>query len=259
MGAPKIPAAPDPAVITANQTASNKATLHATQAAQSVDQNTDYGNLKYAITGQDPEGNPLYTATSNLSADQKALLDQLETSQQGLGDQGGGLVQNTNYDQAPDFSEMAGTQTKANMDRYASYMEPTYTQQREQLDNNLRNQGLVPGSEAYDRAMRTQSLNQNQSTAAALNQYQSNAFNQAQTQYTQPLDTLGKIFGLTSPASLPNNFVGTPKPTMNPTDVVGATKVATDQQNQIYQMQAQKYNSMMSGIFGVAKAGMGFM
>jgi hypothetical protein len=257
--APKVPKAPNPVQTIQAQTESNLDTLHATQAAQNVNQNTPFGSLNYAITGQDPDGNPLYTATSSLSQDQQSILDQLESSQIGLGGAGGNLVADSAamYSEAPDFSEAAGTQTKANMDRFAQYMTPTFTQQEEQLDNQLRNQGLTEGTPAYDRALRNLRRTQGETVSSALNSYQPAAFSQAQSQYNQPLDTLSKIFGLTQPAGLSDSLIKTPTPSMSGTDVAGITKSAHDAAMANYQAKLAQHNAMMTGLFGVGKAAMG--
>ena len=256
--APKVPAAPDPKVTAQAQTQSNLATLHATQAAQNIGQNNQYGSLGYQITGSDPEGNPLYTATSTLSPDQQQILDNLENSQKGLGGTGFNLVNDVSglYGEAPDFSEQAGTQTKINMDRHLAYTDPFRQQQTEQLDNQLRNQGLFPGSKAYDRAMLKLRDDQSQSIQNFLNTSQPIAFNQAVQQYNQPLETIGKIFGLTQPANLQQSFVGTPKPTMGSTDVAGITASAFDSSMKNYQAQLAQHNAMMNGIFGIGSAGL---
>lgn len=227
--------------------------MQATQAAQNTNQETPFGSLGYAITGQDAAGNPIYTATSSLSPEQQAILNQLQTSQTGLGQAGGNLVQDASslYSQAPDFSEAAGTQTKINMDRQLGYLTPYFTQQNDQLDNQLRNQGLMPGSEAYKRAMRSMQDNQNQSVMSFLNQTQGQSFDQAQKQYNQPLQTLSGILGLTQPASLPQNLINTPKPSLAGTDVAGITNAAYQSNLEAYKAKLAQSNSMMSGLFGI--------
>ena len=247
--APKVPKPPDPVVTAAAQTKSNLDTLRGTQTARNVSQETNYGNLDYQITGTDAQGVPIYKAVSKLSPDQQALLDQLENSQIGLGGAGGNLVADSAgmYSEAPDFSEAAGTQTNTNMSRFAQYMDPSFTQQTEQLDNQLRNQGLNPGTQAYDRALRTLRQDQGLVRSRALNEYQPLAFQQAQQQYNQPLQTLASIFGLTQPAGLSNQFVKTPGADMAGTDVAGITKSAYDQSLEAYKGRLAQHNSLISG------------
>lgn len=250
--APKVPAAPNVAATTAAATASNKDTLMTTAAIQAANQNTPVGSLNYTL-GTDANGNPTYTANTQYSPEQQALLNQLQSSQTGLGQAGGNLVNDASsmYSQAPDFSEAAGTQTKINMDRQLGYLNPFFSQQTDQLDNQLRNQGLMPGTEAYKRATRQLQDNQNQSVMKFLNDTQAQSFSQAQQQYDQPLKTISSILGLTQPANLGENLIKTPSPSMNPVDVAGITKSNYDGQLEAYKAKLAQHNSMLSGLFGV--------
>lgn len=249
---PKVPTPPDVAATTAAATASNKDTLLTTAAIQAANQNTPLGSLSYTL-GTDANGNPVYTADTKLSPEQQALLNQLQSSQYGLGQAGGNLVNDASamYSEAPDFSETAGTQTRINMERNLGYLNPFFTQQTDQLDNQLRNQGLMPGTEAYKRATRSLQDNQNQSVMKFLNDTQSQSFDQAQKQYNQPIDTISKILGLSQPGSLSNSLVKTPTPTMGNVDVAGITKSNYDQQLEAYKAKLAQSNSMMSGLFGI--------
>lgn len=255
MGAPKVPTPASPASVAAAQQTVNTAQLQGTQTAQNTNQQTPFGSLTYTPTGfVDANGVQQFLADSNLSPEQQEILNNLQTSQANLGNAGNNLslASHGMYSTPPDFSEMAGTQTKINMDRQLAYLNPYFTQQNEQLDNQLRNQGLMPGSQAYDRAMRTMQDNQNQSVMSFLNQTQGQAFQQAQAQYNQPLQTMQGIMGLTQPASLSGSMLGTPKPNMGATDYVGANTAFNQANMQNYQAQLGQYNAMMQGIFGTA-------
>jgi len=259
MSAPKVPKPASPQSVAASQMGINQAALTGTQSAQQTGQATPYGGLQYIQTGVDANGVPQFTAISQLSPEQQAILGNLQGTQQTLGDTGNALSTAASgmYQQPPDFSETAGTQTKINMDRQLAYLTPYFTQQGEQLDNQLRNQGLVPGSQAYDRAMRTMQDNQNQSIMKFLNDTQGQSFQQAVTQFEQPLKTLGGIFGLTQPASLPSNLINTPKPALAGADFVGANTAYNQAQMQVYQAKLAQHNAMMQGIFGIASTAMG--
>lgn len=253
---PSVPKAAKPADVAAAQMDINKAALAGTQAAQQVGQNTPFGNLQYVQTGVDANGNPQFTAISNLSPQQQSILNNLQSTQTQLGGAAGNLTNASfgMYSDVPDFSETAGTQTRINMDRQLAYLTPFFEQQTEQLDNQLRNQGLMPGTEAYDRALRTLRDNQNQSVMSFLNQTQPIAFQQAQAQYNQPLQTIGAILGLTQPASLAQNLLNTPKPSLNPADFIGANTAYNQAQQQTYQAKLGQYNAMMQGIFSMGSA-----
>ncbi len=250
--APKVPKPPDVAATTAASQAANKDTLLTTAAIQAQNQNTPVGSLHYTL-GTDANGNPTYTADTTYSPEQQALLNQLQQSQTGLGQAGGNLVNDASamYSEAPDFSEAAGTQTKINMDRQLGYLTPFFTQQTDQLDNQLRNQGLMPGTEAYKRATRSLQDNQNQSVMKFLNDTQAQSFDQAQKQYNQPMDTISKILGLSSPANLTGSLIGKPTATMANTDVAGITSSNYNAQMEAYKAKLAQSNAMMSGLFGI--------
>ena len=82
---PSAPAAPNytqaaQATASGNLDAARQAT-----AANRVNQVTPYGNLNYAITGEDPYGNPTWTATQSLSPDQQELYNMDIATSKGLG------------------------------------------------------------------------------------------------------------------------------------------------------------------------------
>lgn len=210
-------------------------------------------------TGVDANGNPQYTAISQLSPEQQAILHRLQQTQTSLGSTGGELADAVSgmYSTPPDFSEAAGTQTRINMDRQLEYMQPFMTQQTEQLDNQLRNQGLTPGTAAYDRAMRTLRDNHFQSIAGFLNQTQPIAFQQAKDQFNQPLNTIASIYGLSQPANLQGSFVNTPKPTMGATDFIGANTAYNTAQQEAYKAKLAQQSAMLQGIFGIGTSILG--
>lgn len=257
MGGPKPPKPDSVANVTAKQQSANQVGLQGTQAAQQTGQQTPFGSLNYIQTGVDPvTGTPQYTAISNLSPAQQGILNNLQGTQTQLGGAAGNLTNAAfnMYSDTPDFSEAAGTQTRINMDRQLAYLTPFFEQQTEQLDNQLRNQGLMPGSQAYERALRSLQDNQNQSVMRFLNETQGQSFNQAVTQYNQPLQTIAGILGLTQPASLAQNLINTPRPTLNSADVVGANTAFNTANMQAYQAKLAQQNALMQGIFGVAGA-----
>ena len=84
MCAPSPPPPPDYAAA-ANATAQgNKEAVLTQTAANRVNQITPQGNLTYNITGQDPYGNPTWTATQTYSPEQQSLYDKNNQLSQGL-------------------------------------------------------------------------------------------------------------------------------------------------------------------------------
>jgi hypothetical protein len=115
----------------------------ATQANR-INQNTPYGSLNYT-QGVDQYGNPTWTANQQLS---QPLQDLTNTSLQGLQQS----LQNPMYGINP-----GQTYSSAIMQR----LQPQMAQQKEMQDAALANQGIVPGTQAYDNAMRTFNQQQN--------------------------------------------------------------------------------------------------
>lgn len=217
--------------------------------ANRINQQTPFGSVTYGPNG----------ATTQYSPEQQAILDALQRNQQGLGGTASNLIGDTSgmYSEAPDFSEAAGTQTNINMQRFSDYMNPTFTRQTEEQDNRLRNQGLTPGTPAYDRASRELQLNQGQVTSQALNQYQQNAFNQAQQQYQQPLNTIQQLMGLSQPAGLNQSFVNPYTNDQTAPNLIGAQANTASQAQAKYEADLKNYQAALSGAVGLAGTAMG--
>jgi hypothetical protein len=115
----------------------------ATQANR-INQNTPYGSLNYT-QGVDQYGNPTWTANQQLS---QPLQNLTNTSLQGLQQS----LQNPMYGINP-----GQTYSDAIMSR----LQPQLAQQSQSQAAALANQGIVPGTQAYDNAMRTFNQQQN--------------------------------------------------------------------------------------------------
>jgi hypothetical protein len=115
----------------------------ATQANR-INQNTPYGSLNYT-QGVDQYGNPTWTANQQLS---QPLQNLTNTSLQGFQQS----LQNPAYGINP-----GQTYSDAIMSR----LQPQLAQQSQSQAAALANQGIVPGTQAYDNAMRTFNQQQN--------------------------------------------------------------------------------------------------
>ena len=76
-GSPATPATPDYTGAAQATASGNLDAARAATAANRVNQVTPYGNLTYAVTGQDPYGNPTWTSTTSLSPEQQQLYNYL--------------------------------------------------------------------------------------------------------------------------------------------------------------------------------------
>ena len=164
--APSAPAPPDYRAAAQETAAGNIDAARVATAANRVNQITPYGSLKYDITGADPYGNPTYTATQSLSPAQQQLLDYQNQASIGLGslaNKGLGYVENML--QTPfDVSKLPTTgfnPSQSYQDAYMQRLAPQLQQGREQLQQQLANQGIDIGSTAYDRAMQAQAQREN--------------------------------------------------------------------------------------------------
>ena len=149
----------------------------ATQANR-VNQNTLYGGLNYQ-QGTDAYGNPTWTANQTGTPQ----TEQLASSSLA------GLQQSINN---PMYGINPGqTYSDAIMQR----LQPQMAQQKESQTAALANQGIVPGTQAYDNAMRTFNQQQNDLQTSAIINGMNTGLQAQQLQGTQA----GQIKALTTP------------------------------------------------------------
>lgn len=190
MSQPKAPKAPDPMQTGAAQTGTNVSTAIANQIGQMVNQNGPYGSKNYTQSGSfqftDPNSNttytlPQWTENVNLNADGQYLQKQGTQTEKNLADLAvaqsgrlGGLLSkpmNTaglpdrmaaptlqgNIAGAGNITRTYGTDFSADRQRVEealmSRLDPRMAQDRASLENRLRQQGITPGSVAWDREM----------------------------------------------------------------------------------------------------------
>lgn len=218
--APSAPAAPNYAAAAQETAQGNLDAARAATAANRVNQVTPYGNLDYTITGEDPYGNPTWTARTSLSDTGQQLLNNQNAASLGLGSaitsqlgqvqdvMGRGFNPNTpaiQYGgQAPTLGQVGqagqaqGMGNAPTLQTGLDYqgmegwdkatallnqrLQPQIQQSEERLQAQLANQGIVAGTEAYNRAMQQQGQKTNdlltQAQLAGQN-VQQNLFGQA--------------------------------------------------------------------------------
>jgi hypothetical protein len=126
------------------QSLGNLAGAQQATAANRVNQVTPYGNLNYTQS-VDQNGNPTWTATQSINPQLQGLANQ-------------SLSNLTSAQQNPLTGINPGeTYSDAIMRR----LQPQMAQQAEGVKSDLANQGIVPGTQAYDNAMRTFNQQQN--------------------------------------------------------------------------------------------------
>lgn len=261
MGKPKAPAPPDPRQVAAAQTSQNVNTAIAQQFLNNTNQVTPFGNLTYTQDGTyqmvDPNSGqvydiPLFTATQTFSPEQQAILDQMQGANLNLaelanersGFLGDYLGQEFSYDPSQHMDWAMGL--------YDNLSERDNARQMEQLGSTLAQQGLMPGSEAYDRAMGQMMEARNRSRDRfALDSY-GQGFGTAMAERNQPIN---EISALLSGSQLQTpNFVNTTPAQMANVDRAGLEMDSYGQQMAAYNAQMQQRQNMMGGLFGLASS-----
>jgi len=156
--------------------AGNQANAQAATAANRVNQATPYANLSYQQTGTDAYGNPVWSATQSLAQPfqqtlgniqgqlQQATANPFDVSQFQAGKVGQG-PQFQGVGQAPNLQTQVQGTGMEGWDKATgllmSRLNPQIQQGQERLQAQLANQGIVPGTEAYNRAMTQQGQKEN--------------------------------------------------------------------------------------------------
>lgn len=163
---PKPPPAPD---YTGAAVATSQGNLEATRAATAanrINQYTPYGSLTYSRNPNAPTPDDGWSVTQTLAPAQQQILDRnsrlstalLGTAETGL-DKVNDLLANPTIDESK-LAEMpiAGMSVQ---DAVMSRLQPQIERQRDRLENQLANQGIMRDSEAYGNAMTDQDQREN--------------------------------------------------------------------------------------------------
>jgi hypothetical protein len=243
----KAPRAPDPYATAQAQSQLNQQTAQQTQQVNMVDQYTPYGNLTYSQTGTWGDGTPKMGAFQNLSADQQHIVDQNtqadtqmnDIALRQIGKVGGILDKPFNIDAA------AGNKIA---DMQSQRLDPQWATRDQQLEQDLMNRGIRPGSEAYN-AMRSQfAQDRNDAYNSMYINARGQAVNEAALERNQPLN---EITALMNGQQLQNpNYVNTPTAQVANTDLAGLIQDK-------YKAKNSNYQAGMGGLFSLGAAAIG--
>lgn len=257
---PTVPTPPNAGGVANTQTGLNTTAAQSSQAGSMVNQVNPYGSLSYAQTGTGPNGTPLYTATTSLSPTQQKLLQTLTGTQQTAGGDAAKLLAGAGYGNAQP-SDVIGNATKGltqqAMAQEMSYLDPTFTQQTQQIDTQLRNQGFTPGSPGYQQAMNGLLQSQGQTKTGFLATMEPQMFQQATQEYQMPAQMAQSLATFGAPTTPNASFVQTPQLSISPANYEGDVASSNAAQMAAYQAQLGQSNAMMSGLFGTGSAVLG--
>jgi len=259
--APSAPAAPDYTGAAQATAQSNLDMARAATAANRVNQVTPYGNLDYSITGQDPYGNPTWTATTSLSDVGQKLLNNQNQASLGLGSainaQLGQVQDVMGQGFNPNLPSVGMNPGQTYQEAYMQRLAPQLEQNRNSLQAQLANQGIEPGTKAYENAMRIQAQKENDLLLGATTQgfgagLQANqqAYNQALTNYNMPLNTLS---ALRTGAQVQNpSFVNSAnQATTSGADLLGAAQMGYNAQMGDFNAKNAAQAGLNSGLMGL--------
>jgi hypothetical protein len=262
---PSPPPAPDYTGAANATAAGNLDAARAATAANRVNQVTPYGTLNYTINGQDPYGNPTWTATTALSDVGQQLLNNQNNASLGLGktiNSALGDVQNTmGQPFNPNLPQVGINAGQNYQDAAMQRLQPQIQQSREALNTQLANSGIPVGSEAWRRAQVAQGQKENDLLAANTTQgfntglaANQNAFNQQMTQYNMPLNTLS---ALRTGAQVQNpTFVNAPQQaTTSGPDLLGAATAQGNYNTAANNAATASQSSLTGGLMNLAGTG----
>lgn len=305
---PSPPSAPDPNQVANTQFGYTKAAADYQQAINDVNQVTPYGNITYntvpGVTSADvyaahpelkghsnnsPEftaawkamgsANPQTTSTIQLSPEMQALLKTSETNQQSAGTLAGQVLGNnsTAIGKPIDYSSFTAipgggdlqSSREAAMQAQMDLLNPQFTREQEQIQTRLANQGLTPGSEAYNNSydeynnLKAKTLDNATLNAASYAQQQQQValaardqqINEAQAAQQLPLN---EFQALTGQAQVTNpQFTAPQSNIVAPPDY--ATAAANNYQAQLaaYNASTGSSNSLTGNLFGLGGSFLG--
>ena len=258
------PERPDPVETAQAQSAANRDAAVSQAAINMVNQQTPYGSLEYTQRGVSPGGTPQYTATQTLSPQQQRILDVTqdvglkfgETARDQLGQVSSALAQPINFDSLGERPVFDDAYRESVAENIYSRLEPGLLDDEDALRTRLANQGIMPGSEAFNREMDAINRRRNdlrlaidaQSGTEAGRQFglesssRQQGLSELQQQRSIPLNELA---AMVSGAQVQQpGFINPPQQGIAAPDILGATYAG-------YQADADQYAREMQGLYGL--------
>ncbi|MEN9708096.1 MAG: hypothetical protein RIQ68_504 [Pseudomonadota bacterium] len=205
------PKTPDPNVVSAAQTKSNKDTAAYNASLNRINQSSPFGSISYSQTGTDPTtGAPMYSQSTQLSPQLQSLLNSQIGAQQGISgaisNQIGNLPTgafNPNID--------VGNIQQNSFDSQMAQLQPQFDQGAKSLEGTLSDRGIPIGSEIWNDQTGNYNRAKDTSILGASRQAQQDATNEAQRQfsnqyqqYMSPYQQLSSLMGNSQSVSNPS-------------------------------------------------------
>lgn len=292
---PSPPAAPDYAGAAVAQGAANKESAIASAQLSNPNIYSPYGNQTVSYSVDPTTGNPVPTINQSLNPQSQSIFGKQQNVREGLADISGqalgtaqGVLRTPFSFGGPGVQTGLDTSGVARMpvnagttgqDAIMSRLEPALARQRTSLETQLTNQGLRPGSEAWDNGMKDFSQQANdQRTQAAMqginldmsannqgfnqslqagqfgNTAQQQALAQAISQRQMPLN---EISALMSGSQIQNpQFQPYTGQTVQASPIMAGTQAQGNAGLQQYGIQQAGANANTQGLYSLGGAGM---
>jgi hypothetical protein len=147
------PTPPDPVATAKAQAQMNKDTAITQYGLNATDINAPTGTVSYKQIGTWPDGTPHYQQDIARSPEDQKLADQMYAAYGKMGDAGNTLLDQIRAKLGMPFS-IDASRGKLVSDIQKQFLDPQWNAKSEQLESQLQNKGIMPGSEAYNNAKR---------------------------------------------------------------------------------------------------------
>ncbi len=267
-GSPSPPPAPDPMATAQAQAAMNADTARVQANLNRVNQYTPTGSITYNQIGPDR-----WESRTTLSPNQQNILNMTEQAQGTYGRAANRQLSQVEQmlSRPADFSTLPGisdaaTNRQAAANALLERTAPMRDRQRDALDARLRNQGLTPGSEAWQTAWQEYGMQDNdlrlaidaQAGNEMRNVYATDSANRQRAleeliaQRQMPVNEASAL--LTGQMLSPPQFSQTSQVNVAPTDFMGAVGMNQAAQNQAYQGRVATQQGNNAAAAGAATA-----
>lgn len=260
MGKASPPQPPDPRDTSAANTGTNVSTAIANAFLTNPNENTPYGSRNVSVTGDyswtDPYTDeqytvPRFTIDQSYTPDGQFLVDEQMRASKNLATLGADLSGSLGNQINSNF-QLGNEATEARLfDLGRSRLDPKFAEGRESLRTQLANQGIMQGTEAYDRAMRNFGQQENDAYNQLLLQGRGLANQELLTEDNQRINQISALLS-GGQVSQPNFTTGTQISPMATTDNAAIINTNYNQQLNAWQQQQAASGSMLAGLGQVA-------
>jgi hypothetical protein len=255
MKSPSPPPAPDPVATAKAQADSNVKTSTTQQQLNMVDQTNPYGRQSYTQNGTWADGTPRFSMNTTFSPQEQAKQDQQWEFDK--------LSNQLGIDQTKKLTGILDTPFKIDnnategrlMELGRKRLDPVLKERNAALEAKLYNQGVMPGTEAYDRAMRADTQGQNDAYDQLLLGGRSQAATELQAERNQPINEITALMsgGQVNQAQ----FGNTPQTSVANTDVSGITQQGFENSLIPWKQKNAENQALMSGLFSLGGSALG--